>query len=86
MSSKKITLESFQLLSLIDEICRRNQYGFAPISELIKIVTAQRGVKSVAVRKMTWKLAKEGYIENPLRGCWRLTEKGRLLLKEVQTG
>jgi ribosomal protein S19E (S16A) len=80
----KITIERFQMLKTIDETCSKNKFGIAPIQEVINIVTAQRNVKSGAVRKMVWELAKEGYIENPLRGCWRLSEKGRSFLRRMK--
>jgi len=40
-------------------------------------------ISSLAIRKMVWELSREGYLESPLRGCWRLTEKAHLLLKGV---
>jgi len=81
---EKLTMERFQLLKLVDEISRKNSFGIAPIQDLIDIITAQRNIKSGAVRKMAWELSKDGYLENPLRGCWRLTDKGKKLLKEVK--
>jgi Mn-dependent DtxR family transcriptional regulator len=81
---EKMTIEGFQMLKTIDELCANNSFSVAPIREVINVVTAQRNVKSGAVRKMVWELAKEGYIENPLRGCWRLSEKGRSFLRGMK--
>jgi len=80
---EKITFEKYRLLKLIDDLCRESGFGIAPVKELIDIVTSKRNIKSGAVRKTVWELSKDGYIENPLRGCWRLTEKGREALKNV---
>jgi len=80
---EKLTMERFQVLRLVDQLSKENEFGVAPIQELINIITAQRNVKSVTVRKLVLELHRDGYLENPLRGCWRLTEKGKKLLKEV---
>jgi len=82
---EKMTVERFQLLWLVYEICAQNKFKVAPVQELINIITSERNVKSVAVRKMVWELGRGGYLENPLRGCWRLTQKGKQLLKEIQS-
>jgi len=83
---EKLTPERYEVLKLTAEISEKNDFGVAPIQELIDVITSKRDVKSGAVRKMVWELSKDGYLENPLRGCWRLTEKGRELLKEVEGG
>ena len=83
MNDPKLTPEKFEILKLVNEICKKNRYRLAPVKELVEIVTSQRNVRDVTVRKMIWKLSKEGYLENPLRGCWRLTKKGRNLLRKV---
>jgi len=81
--SEKITIEKFQLLKHVDSIIKKNKFGVAPIQELINIIISERNVKSGTVRKMVWELSRDGYLENPLRGCWRLTERGRKLLSKV---
>jgi len=80
----KMTPERYEVLKLVAEISEKSDFGVAPIQKLIDIITSKRNIKSGAVRKMVWELNKDGYLENPLRGCWRLTEKGRSLLKEVE--
>jgi hypothetical protein len=84
LDEKKITLERFQILKCIDEISRKNGFGVAPIKDLINIFTSQRNIKSIGVRKMVWLLNKKGYLESPLRGCWRLSEKGKKVLDKVE--
>jgi len=81
---EKLTLERYEVLKLISEISRKNPFKVAPIQELIDVITSKRNIKSGAVRKMVHELNKDGYLENPLRGCWRLTEKGKKMLKEVE--
>jgi len=83
LSEKKITLKKLQMLRTIDEIANKTGLGMTPIEDLINILAPQRCVRAMAIRKMVWQLNKEGYIENPIRGCWRLTEKGKKVLEEV---
>ena len=80
---RKLTYEKLQTLKLVQILSEKNEFKIAPISELIEAVTSTRDVKSGAVRKMVWELNKLGYLENPLRGCWRLTEKGKQVLEEI---
>ena len=83
---EKLTPERYEVLKLVRDICRRSSFRVASVQELIDIITSKRDVKSGAVRKMVWELSKDGYLENPLRGCWRLTQKAKELLKEVEGG
>ena len=84
MDDPKLTPERYEVLRLVAEISSENSFKVCPIKDLIEIVTKRRSITPIAVRKMVYELNKDGYIENPLRGCWRLTEKGRDLLKEVE--
>ena len=81
---EKLTPERYEVLKFVAEISEKNDFGVAPIQELIDVITSRRDIKSGAVRKMVWELSKDGYLENPLRGCWRLTHKGEEILKEVE--
>jgi len=83
MDDIKLTAEKFQMLKLINDLSAKNEFSVASIQELISAVTAQRNITSIAVRKMVWELAQKGLIYNPLRGHWRLTDKGREILKNV---
>ena len=81
---EKLTPERYEVLRFIEQISSRNPFKVCPVKDLIETITKRRSVTSIAVRKMVTMLNKQGYLENPLRGCWRLTEKGRELLKEVE--
>jgi Mn-dependent DtxR family transcriptional regulator len=81
---RKLSLEKFRMLKLIDELSRKSEFGFAKVGDLIKVVCSQKKIRESSVRKMVWELAKDGYIESPIRGCWRLTEKARAVLKGVE--
>ena len=81
---EKLTPERYEVLKLVGEISKKSPFKVAPIQELIDVITSKRNIKSGAVRKMVYELNKDGYLENPLRGCWRLTDKGRELLREVE--
>lgn len=85
MSAKsvKLTAEKCQILKLINDISAKNDFAVAPIQELIAAVVSQRSITGIAVRKMVWELSQKGLICNPLRGHWRLTDKGKELLKSV---
>jgi Mn-dependent DtxR family transcriptional regulator len=81
----KISFEQFDVLKTVSEICQCNEFNFAPISQIISEVQKKRDVKSGAVRKLIYELNKQKYLTNPLRGCWRLTDKGLEVLKELTT-
>jgi hypothetical protein len=78
---ERTTLERLRVLTLVDELASRNEFGVAPIRDLIRQTVTQKKVTEMAVRKMVWELSRSGYLENPIRGCWRLTDKARELLK-----
>ena len=81
---EKLTMERYQVLRLVNQLSKENEFGVAPIQKLVQILTSERKIKPISVRVTVMRLAQDGYLENPLRGCWRLTEKGRKLLKEVE--
>jgi len=83
MDDVKLTAEKFQMLKCISDLSAKNEFGVASIQELIGAVAARRNITSIAIRKMVWELAQKGLICNPLRGHWRLTDKGKELLKSV---
>ena len=80
---ERLTVGKFQVLKLIDDMCKQSEFGVASMQKLIQVLTAERGIKPTSVRVTIMRLAREGYLENPLWGCWRLTEKGKQVLKEV---
>lgn len=79
--SVKITVRAYQILGLVKEIEESNRYGIAPVEEVAAIARERWGVSSRATRLWLTRLKKLDLLENPLRGCWRVTEKG---LKALQ--
>ena len=68
------------MLRIVEELCRRGELPVAQVRDLTKRMGKSRG----AVAKMLSGLKREGYVENPLWGGWRLTAKGRKLLGSFQ--
>jgi Mn-dependent DtxR family transcriptional regulator len=81
MKEKRLTLERLEALKIIDEISSENEFGVAPIKKIIKLMEIKRGIKNSAVRKLIWELTRMGFVENPILGGYRLTEKGRRALQ-----
>jgi len=79
----KLTKEAFDMLYVINEVCKNNTFKIAPVAEIIRLITEKRAVKSISVRKSIWSLARSGLVENPIRGCWRLTSEGHKVLEEI---
>ena len=69
--------ESVRLLRIVEELCRRGELPVAQVRDLVKRMGKSRG----AVAKMLSGLKQEGYVENPIWGGWRLTARGRKLLR-----
>jgi DNA-binding MarR family transcriptional regulator len=78
MKQSKLSLEQIKLLTLINEIAQNNEYNVAPVQEIIK---RQDKVKPATMRKMIHMLYKQGYVENPFRGCWKLSKTALELIK-----
>ena len=83
MGNVKITVKKFEVLKLINDMSSKNEFGVAQTQEIIKAITLDRDISNAGVRKMIWELSKDGLIYNPLRGCWRPTEKGKKVLEDV---
>ena len=84
--NKKLSLRRYEVLLLIKKLGEESSFGLAPVQKIKDVLTTEYTVKNGAVRKMISKLGKEGLIENPLRGCWRLTNKGEKILLKVKGG
>jgi DNA-binding transcriptional regulator PaaX len=80
---RTITLNNIEILNLIHQISNKNEFKVAPIQEIIKIITKERNATAVSVRMQVYRLHKRGYLENPIRGCYRLTEKGLRILNHL---
>lgn len=68
-----LTMERLRILQVIHDLTKQSEFNVAQIQKLIDELGKSRG----AVAKLMTKLRREGYVENPLRGGWRLTTKGR---------
>jgi hypothetical protein len=79
----KLTIRKYKILKLIDSMCT-SELGVAPTQKLIDVLTEKYKVKQGAVRKTIWQLNKWGYLENPIRGGWRLGPKGREAVENVE--
>jgi DNA-binding MarR family transcriptional regulator len=80
----KITPEQYEILKTVSVISKNSEFKAAPIKQIIEEITKKRNVKNGAVRKLICVLNKNGYLENPLRGCWKLSDKGLKILKELE--
>jgi len=77
--SSGITALRLRYLKTIDEICRKDPLGLAiPID-----VEAKMRLKPNVAKVMLKRLLDMGLLERPYRGCYRLADKGRKIMKEV---
>ena len=67
-------------LKTIDDICRNDPMGLAiPID-----VEDKMGLKPKLAKVMMKRLLDMGLLERPYRGCYRLADKGRSIMKEAK--
>ncbi len=67
-------------LKTIDEICRKEPMGMAiPIN-----VEDKMGLKPKLAKVMMKRLLDMGWLERPYRGCYRLADTGRRIMKEAE--
>jgi len=71
-----ITVYKVKVLKLINDMCETSKYKIAPIMDIIKELNRRRG----AVAKVLTELKHEGYITNPIRGGWMLTDYGKKII------
>ena len=81
---RTISLNNIEILKLIHEISTKNEFKIAPIQQLINIITNKKNTTENSIRIQVHRLYKKGYIESPIRGCYRLTEKGRKILNHLR--
>jgi len=75
---QRLTYERLELLKTIQDICENNEFEVAPIKEVIE----KLGKRRVAVAKMMYLCKLEGLVYSPLRGTYRLTERGKKLFEK----
>ncbi len=67
-------------LKAVEEICMKQPMGFATPTS----VEAEMGLKSKAAKVMMKRLLDMGLLERPYRGCYRLADEGRKIMKEAE--
>ena len=77
----KLSLNLIQILKVIYEIQEKSKYGVASTSEILNRFEDKNSVRV----RLTY-LKKDGYIEQPMRGAYRLTEEGMRILKLLNIG
>lgn len=75
-----ITALKLRHLRAIREICMSQPIGFATPAE----VEAEMGLRPKAAKVMLKRLLDMGLLERPYRGCYRLTDEGRKIMKEAE--
>lgn len=77
MSEEKITYKQLLILSALRSLEEESPTGVVSVREL----TRATGKKAKAVYKLLYALRRRGLVENPVRGGWRTSKKGRELLE-----
>lgn len=76
----KLGLERLYLLKAIDKLSKTEE----SVSDTAKIADIMAELKKDrnTVAKALTDAKKDELVENPIRGCWRLTEEGKKILVE----
>ena len=72
-----ITALRLRYLKAVEEICMKQPVGFATPTE----VEVRIGLRPKVAKVMLKRLLDMGLLERPYRGCYRLTDEGRKILK-----
>ena len=67
-------------LKAVEEICMKQPIGFATPTE----VEAEMGLRPKVAKVMMKRLLDMDLLERPYRGCYRLAEEGRKIMKEAE--
>ncbi len=67
-------------LKAVEEICMKQPVGFATPTE----VEVKMGLKPKRAKVMLKRLLEMGWLKRPYRGCYRLADKGRKIMKEAE--
>jgi len=68
------------ILKAVDEVSRENALGVAPVREIIRRLNSPEH----SVRNILSRMKKAGLVESPVYGCYRLTAKGKELLRQLE--
>ena len=75
-----VTALRLRYLKAVEEICREGSLGFATPAE----VEARIGLRPKLAKVLLKRLFDMGWLERPYRGCYRLADKGKKILKEAE--
>lgn len=73
----KIDTKTYSILEVIDRLSKGTTMGRTPVAEIYQEV----GGGKETIRSLLGLLKKEGLVEVPLRGMYRVTDKGLNILK-----
>jgi len=77
--SSGITALRLRYLKAVEEICKKDPLGLAvPLR-----VENKMSLKPKRAKVMLKRLRDMGLLERPYRGCYRLTDYGRKIMKEI---
>jgi len=71
--------KTYRILEAVDRLSKGTTTGRTPVAEIYLDI----GGGKETVRSLLSQLRKEGLVETPMRGIYRVTEKGQKVLKEV---
>ena len=75
-----ITALRLRYLKAVEEICMKQPVGFATPTA----VEVRMGLRPKVAKVMMKRLLDMGLLERPYRGCYRLTDEGRWIMKEIK--
>jgi len=78
--SSGITALKLRYLKTVEEICMKQPIGFATPTG----VEAVMGLRPKSAKVMLKRLLDMGLLERPYRGCYRLADEGRKIMKEAE--
>ena len=74
-----MTALKLRYLSAVEEICMKQPMSFATPTG----VEAVMGLRPKLAKQMLKRLRDMGLLERPYRGCYRLADEGRKIMKEA---
>jgi len=75
-----MTALKLRYLKAVEDICMKQPIGFATPVEVETAMGLRPGVAKVMLKR----LLDTGLLERPYRGCYRLTDEGRKIMKEAK--
>jgi len=78
--SSGITALRLRYLKAVEEICMKQPMSFATPPG----VEAMMGLRPKVAKVMLKRLLDMGLLERPYRGCYRLADEGRRIMKEAE--